>query len=584
MDRTREALKEMAREDPELAARLVVQTLPAAVAKIPPPLAYDLEVEELGTWRVVVEDGGATVSSANGDSANGGSENGDSANGHSPNGDRELDFRLTTDARGLALMAAGESPARLMLGGKVRIRGKRRRALKLRALAEGDDPSIAEAIRAGAELDVDATFRALPYLIDPEWTRGHSFVVGYEVEGAGRWLVHVRDGQRLEVTTEGEPGTWLRLSTDTYRGLAAGEITPTQSMREQRTHVEGPMYPATLLGRWIDRAQGRDEAELRREAAQRELHARRAGSWGSAPAARDGDLLDYQQLYALWERQNWRVHELDFSVDKEQWLVSPTEAQENMLWSLGSFYIGEERVAADLAPFVQAAPSGEIEAFLSTQLVDEARHAVFFDRYGAEVLALDAEDLRGRMQQIQALMLPAWYEVFDGGLREVAQRIQARPDDFDLFVDGIVVYHLIIEGVLATTGQRTILDYSNEHGLYPGFCEGFGLVEQDEHRHIAFGVRFLRDAVADDPARGDIVMRRVEELVPKAMHVFCPPYVDSAADFVTYGYHSSQIYGFAYRRLQRRMQIIGLECPPAEDLMPGRVNSLDEARAVGALV
>jgi ribonucleoside-diphosphate reductase beta chain len=565
MDRTREALKEMAREDPELAARLVVQTLPAAVAKIPPPLAYDLTVEELGTWRVVVEDGATSVATPNGDN-------------------RELDFRLTTDARGLALMAAGESPARLMLGGKLRIRGKRRRALKLRAMAEGEDPSLGEAVRAGAELDVDAVFRALPYLVDPEWTRGHSFSVGYEVEGAGRWVVHVRDGQRLEVTTDGEPGTWMRLSSDTYRGLVAGELTPTQSMREHRTDVEGPMYPATLLGRWIDRSQGRDDEELRREAAQRELHARRAGSWGSAPAARDGDLLDYQQLYALWERQNWRVHELDFSVDQEQWLASPTEAQENLLWSLGSFYIGEERVAADLAPFVQAAPSGEIEAFLSTQLVDEARHAVFFDRYGAEVLALDADDLRGRMQQIQAMMLPAWYDVFDGGLREVAQRIQASPDDFDLFVDGITVYHLIIEGVLATTGQRSILDYSNRHGLYPGFCEGFGLVEQDEHRHIAFGVRFLRDAVADDPARGEIVMRRVEELVPKAMHVFCPPYVDSAADFVTYGYHSSQVYGFAYRRLQRRMQVIGLECPPAEDLMPGRINSLDEARAAGALV
>ena len=563
MDRTRDALREMAREDPELAARLVLQTLPAAVKKIPPPLAYDLEVEGLGRWRVVVENGDATVAE--------------------PNGDRELDFRMMTDPEGLAAMAAGASPMRLLLGGRVRIRGKRRRAMKLRAMAEGEDPSLADAIRAGAKLDVDAVFRALAYMVDPEWTRGHAFAVGYEVEGIGRWVVRVRDGQRLEVATEGDADTWLRLSGDTYRSLAMGDVSPAQSMREQLTRVEGAMYPATLLGRWIERSQGRDDAEQRREAAQRELQERRVGSWGSAPA-RDGDLLDYQQLYALWERQNWRVHELDFAEDREQWVASPAEAQENMLWSLGSFYIGEERVTADLAPFVTAAPSGEIEAFLSTQLVDEARHAVFFDRFGSEVLALEAEDLRGRMQQIQALMQPAWYDVFDGGLREVSQRIQARPDDFGLFVDGITVYHLIIEGVLATTGQRTILDYSEKHSLYPGFCKGFGLVEQDEHRHIAFGVRFLRDAIADDPSRGEIVMRRVQELVPKAMHVFRPPYVDSAEDFVTYGYHSSEIYGFAYRRLQRRMQIIGLECPPAEDLMPGRIASVEEARAAGTLV
>jgi len=566
MDRTREALREMAREDPELAARLVLQTLPAAAAKLPPPIAYDLSVGELGTWHVVVDGDGPKVSRSNGDA---------------PNGD--VDFRLTTDPEGLALMASGASPVRLMLGGKVRIRGKRRRAMKLRAMANGGDPSLADAVRAGAELDTDAIFRALPYMIDREWTRGHRFVVGYEIDGVGRWQIHVNDGERLGVTTDAEPGTVLRVSADTYRGLITGEITPAEAMRSQLTLVDGDIYPATLLGRWMDRSQGRDDAEMEREAGQRQVQDRRAGSWGSAPA-RDGDLLDYQQLYALWERQNWRVHELDFSVDREHWVTSPSEAQENMLWSLGSFYIGEERVTADLAPFIRAAPSGEIEAFLATQLVDEARHAVFFDRYGAEVLALGAEDLRGRMLEVQARMMPAWFDVFDGGLRDVADRIQARPDDFDLFVEGITVYHLIIEGVLATTGQRTILDYSERHGLYPGFCQGFGLVEQDEHRHIAFGVRFLRDAVADDPARGDIVMRCVDELVPKAVHVFCPPYVDGPEDFVTYGYHSSQVYGFAYRRLKRRMQVIGLECPPPEALMPGPIASAEEARAAGVPV
>ena len=68
----------------------------------------------------------------------------------------------------------------------------------------------------------------------------------------------------------------------------------------------------------------------------------------------DGDgLLDYRQLYALWERQNWKATELDFSVDREQWVITPREAQESTIWSLGSFYVGEERVTADLAPFLR---------------------------------------------------------------------------------------------------------------------------------------------------------------------------------------------------------------------------------------
>jgi hypothetical protein len=187
MDRTREALREMAREDPELAARLVLQALPAAVAKIEPPLAYDLEVEGLGVRRVIVEDGQATVTTLNGV--------GDGA------ADRELDFRLITDAQGLALLAAGGNPMRLLVGGKIRIRGKRRRAAKLRAMAEGAEPTLGDAVRAGAELDTDAVFRSLPYLIDPSWTAGHSFTVAYDIEGAGRWVVQVNDGQRMSVTT-----------------------------------------------------------------------------------------------------------------------------------------------------------------------------------------------------------------------------------------------------------------------------------------------------------------------------------------------------------------------------------------------
>ena len=84
-------------------------------------------------------------------------------------------------------------------------------------------------------------------------------------------------------------------------------------------------------------------------------------------------------------------------------------------------------MTADLAPFLQAAPTGEIELFLATQLVDEARHAAFFDRFGAEVMCLSADDFRGRMREVEQILLSPWREVFDDGLRDVARRIQAKP-------------------------------------------------------------------------------------------------------------------------------------------------------------
>jgi hypothetical protein len=50
-----------------------------------------------------------------------------------------------------------------------------------------------------------------------------------------------------------------------------------------------------------------------------------------------------------------------------------------------------------------------------------------------------------------------------------------------------------------------------------------------------------------------------------------PPYVDDPREFVSYGYTSREIYGFAYRTLARRMKVLGIELPPPEELMPGPV-------------
>ena len=59
---------------------------------------------------------------------------------------------------------------------------------------------------------------------------------------------------------------------------------------------------------------------------------------------------------------------------------------------------------------------------------------------------------------------------------------------------------MVIEGMLALTGQHFIIEYNEEKGTLPGFVEGFSNVARDEHRHVAFGARFLRDMAADGPA------------------------------------------------------------------------------------
>jgi ribonucleoside-diphosphate reductase beta chain len=574
----------MAREEPELAARLLVTALPAAAASVPGRLDYRLVLDGLGSYHVSIDGGSAEVIE----------EHPSAPNWHT-------DFTLSTDPETFARLAAGAGPLRLMLGGKLRIRGNRRRALKLRRM-EGD-LTIRDIVRAGVTPDPDVLYRALPYAIDPEWTRGHRFCMQYVVEGddgapGGEWFIVVDDGSISAASAAPHDGadSIVRMSHATWLALVSGELIPNEALRRGLVQVDGRMFPVTLMGRWIERSEGRDDAELERERRQAAVQQRRA-TWGSGGAGagaggggqgdpavegmrrKGGQLLGYGDLYALWERQNWKAHEIDFTVDKQQWLATPAISQLDTRWSFSSFYIGEERVAADLAPFLLAAPSGEVEIFLATQLVDEARHAAFFDRLMAEVLALDAEDMRGRLAAMEETMLPAWHEVFDDQLRGIARRIQARPDDLDLFVEGIVTYHVVIEGVLAMTGQHQILKYLTDHEIFPGFRQGFSLVEQDEHRHIAFGVRFLSEVCEAEPRYRELIERKIAELVPVAAHVFVPPGTEDPSDFVSFDYHSSEIYGFAYRALKRRMAVVGVDVPPPEELMPGPIDAGPESTA-----
>ena len=573
----------MAESDPELAARLIVQSLPAAAATLPAGLSYRLELDGIGAWTVSSLGGRAKVAEV--------------LAGADLNGEA---FAISTDAATLARVASGRNPLGALATRRLRLRGRRRKAMALRRLSADAGPR--DLARIGLPVDADLVFRSLAYAIEPEWTRGHRFTVAYQLvgEGGGTWRVEIDDGRiRVERGLGEDPDAIVRIRYSDWLRLLSGEISPSDAMRLGYTEVEGKIFPVTRMGRWIDRAEGIDAPELAREERQRRRQAENAGSWGSKVPSdgADGDagdpaetrrprgaLMSYEQLYALWERQNWRAHELDFSVDREHWLVSPAESQRHTAFSIGSFYVGEERVTADLVPFLLAAPSGEVEAFLATQLVDEMRHAVFFDRWASEVMGLESGSFRSRLNEIEDRMLGPWHFLFDDSLREIANRIKDRPHDLELFVEGIVTYHMVTEGVLAMPGQRIMIEYTAEHGLYPGFNQGFSLVEQDEHRHIAFGVRFLRDVCDERPEMKDIVLRTLTTLLPQAAEVFVPPEADDPSDFVSYGHHSSQIYGFAYQALKRRMAAIGIEIPPPEDLMPGPVSfeGLSERRVLAA--
>jgi len=273
-------------------------------------------------------------------------------------------------------------------------------------------------------------------------------------------------------------------------------------------------------------------------------------------------LMDPQQLYELWERQQWQSQAIDLERDKEQWAGLSDADKDEHLWGLSSFFVGEERVTTQFSGLVMAYEDEQEEAFLTTQQVDEARHMQFFDRYYREVMGLHQDFIQERLAFVRKDVTDAFVELFDHRLVEMGRRLIADPSDLEAKVDFVTTYHMVIEGTLALTGQHFMLDYYEKQDLLPGFAEGFANIARDEHRHVAYGTWFLQQKCAD-PAMRERVQRTIADLLPMAAGVLVPKGYSVGDDYEFFGYTSQQQAEFAYSALSRRLKVIGVGFPTA---------------------
>jgi len=270
------------------------------------------------------------------------------------------------------------------------------------------------------------------------------------------------------------------------------------------------------------------------------------------------NLLSYEQLYNLWERQQWATQDIDFTKDRIDWHERiPEEERFQRMYGLSSFFIGEQKVAEELGPMMRAAPTEEMRIFLCTQIADEARHVRFFNRFYDEVGVLEATTLQDRLLETSEHVNPEFDQLFDEMLKSRVDHLARRPEDLEALVEAITLYHMVIEGMLALTGQHFILQYNEEVGTLPGFVEGFNNIARDEHRHVAFGARFLREMTREDTRYGDAIMRTMSEVAPIADAVLQPKwYVEGETEIL--GATMEETRAFAMKALERRLKVIGL--------------------------
>lgn len=277
---------------------------------------------------------------------------------------------------------------------------------------------------------------------------------------------------------------------------------------------------------------------------------------------RAGATISYEDLYKRWEQSNWSAYGIDFSRDREGWEALSDLQRESALWIYSMFFFGEDSVADNLSPYIDAAPKEEQKYFLATQQVDEARHAVFFHRFFKEVVG--AGDSVASTLAFTEDQLGWGYRNVFGRLDRMADELR-RDRSLPKFAQAIALYHMVVEATLAQPGQHFIEDYFAKAGTMPGFSEGMRNVSRDEQRHIGFGVKVLTELFAESDECKAAVRELLLEIMPFSLAVFVPPGGVRRDYTQAYGFEMEDIFAFGMKSVLTKWRTTGY---PMED-MPG---------------
>lgn len=263
-------------------------------------------------------------------------------------------------------------------------------------------------------------------------------------------------------------------------------------------------------------------------------------------------LHDPQTLYRHWEASQWSPWDIDLSADRAQWDAMGDRTLVSFV--LGSLMVAEERITTKFSGLVGADGSEEEVTYLATQQVDEARHMQFYARFQDEVVSEPAL-IAAHVQRAREQVSPAFRTIFDDKLVSAHERLVANPGDVAAKVAFVTIYHLILEATLGLTTFEFSTRFMERERLLPGFVAGYTKIHHDEHRHIGYGVWFLRRAVSENDGAGNVVRATLRDLLPAVAESLTPP---AGADASVLGASADELRAFALDGLTRRLSLIGV--------------------------
>jgi hypothetical protein len=166
----------------------------------------------------------------------------------------------------------------------------------------------------------------------------------------------------------------------------------------------------------------------------------------------------------------------------------PGPLREAMVLELGNRSLAESRAVQVLSNYVIAAPGVVEQEFFTTQVVDEARHAMIFRRHLTELGV--PED--GLLEFIAKQGADYTARVLNP-IAEFATQVVRDEGDF---IGAVAVFTIVIEGVLAPAAELSERKWGM---LDPAAAEIARGASIDEIRHLTVGSSIVRDHLRRHP-------------------------------------------------------------------------------------
>jgi ribonucleoside-diphosphate reductase beta chain len=220
-------------------------------------------------------------------------------------------------------------------------------------------------------------------------------------------------------------------------------------------------------------------------------------------------------------RKVWSVEDLDFTQDAKDWNRIDDEQKRGLLGVTVRFLAGEQNVTDELVPMLAASHAlnrFDWTVFLSTFLMEEAKHAEFFMRWHDRVVGvLEPEEVAQHFLVRGKTIDPSGrFEVRDVlhealpyyGRKLMEKALDGTEAEIErAFVAFSAAYNAFVEGVLTMPSYEIVIDTTNSWDAFPTLREGFRLILMDEGRHITFGTHACKLLIKKDPSYEEEVHR-----------------------------------------------------------------------------